>query len=293
MNTHDPQNDPNGWHAVEEMRAYASFLLDKRKEQHADWPRGILRTWRWPPHVLGDVARYLYITSARPIPELAIAAAIAFVAAICRRRWKYRGIALDHHIVALRESHAAGIARGAIENLVRQLHGTPIEQFGVAAALAESTLEDYCNSPYPDAKSWIFDCAGLQPPLNENRVWPLPKPLHNYLSGLIKAAHERWWTTLHIGFTREAKKELPAVIAHCQRELAYTGHNLAVQALWAGGTEKVIRLAALVASANYHIDPIMDVRDLGWAFEMLIVTNIATTDLLELRARERSLKQLQ
>lgn len=94
---------------------------------------------RWPPGVLGQIAKYLYCHAASPVPEYAIAAAIGLFAGICGRAWIYSGTGLNHDIVVLGESGTGkNIVHQGIANISRQLTGTPIAAYIVNARMASA-----------------------------------------------------------------------------------------------------------------------------------------------------------
>ena len=54
-----------------------------------------------PPGLVGDLARYYYSTAIRPVPEIALAAAIATLAGICGRSYNISDTGLNQYIVLL------------------------------------------------------------------------------------------------------------------------------------------------------------------------------------------------
>lgn len=61
----------------------------------------------WPPGLMGEVAKYIYETSNRPVKEISIAAALAFLTGITARTYNVRGMGLNQYIIIL-----AGTGRG-------------------------------------------------------------------------------------------------------------------------------------------------------------------------------------
>lgn len=93
----------------------------------------------WPPGFVGNVAKYLYCYAPSPVPEYAIATAIAFFAGICGRGWIYSGTGLNHDIIVLGESGTGkNLAHQGIANIANQLNGTPIATFIVNARMASA-----------------------------------------------------------------------------------------------------------------------------------------------------------
>jgi len=68
-----------------------------------------------PPGLVGDLACYFYQTAIRPVPEVAVAAAIAFMGGICGRSFNISDTGLNQYIVLLaktgsgKEGAASGI----------------------------------------------------------------------------------------------------------------------------------------------------------------------------------------
>lgn len=59
------------------------------------------------PGLLGEIAYHIYQNSARPVPEIALAAAMGLMAGICGRGWNISGTGLNQYIMLL-----AGTGRG-------------------------------------------------------------------------------------------------------------------------------------------------------------------------------------
>ena len=54
-----------------------------------------------PPGIVGDLARYYYSTAIRPVPEIALAAAIATLSGVCGRSYNISDTGLNQYIVLL------------------------------------------------------------------------------------------------------------------------------------------------------------------------------------------------
>lgn len=61
----------------------------------------------WPPGLVGEVARYIFATSKRPVKEISIAAAIALVSGITQRSYNISHTGLNQYIILI-----AGTGRG-------------------------------------------------------------------------------------------------------------------------------------------------------------------------------------
>jgi hypothetical protein len=72
-----------------------------------------------PPGLVGEVAQYIYQTAIRPVPEIALAAAIAVVAGVCARSYNISGTGLNQYIILLAKTGAGkeGAVTG-IDNLI-------------------------------------------------------------------------------------------------------------------------------------------------------------------------------
>ncbi|SFU77216.1 hypothetical protein [Nitrosospira multiformis] len=107
--------------------------------EYPEYAEGNQRT-PWPPGFLGKIAQYLYCHSPSPVPDYAIAAAVAFFAGICGRGWIYSHTGLNHDIIVLGESGTGkNIIHQGIANVGKQLSGTPIDTFIVNAKMASAS----------------------------------------------------------------------------------------------------------------------------------------------------------
>lgn len=72
-----------------------------------------------PPGLVGGIAQYIYQTAIRPVPEIALGAAIALTAGICGRSYNISGSGLNQYIILLAKTGAGkeGAVTG-IDNLV-------------------------------------------------------------------------------------------------------------------------------------------------------------------------------
>lgn len=72
-----------------------------------------------PPGIVGEVAQYIYQTAVRPVPEIALAAAVACVAGIVGRSYNISGTGLNQYIVLLaRTGTGKEGATTGIDNLI-------------------------------------------------------------------------------------------------------------------------------------------------------------------------------
>lgn len=72
-----------------------------------------------PPGLVGEVAQYIYQTAIRPVPEIALGAAIAITAGVCARSYNISGSGLNQYLILLAKTGAGkeGAVTG-IDNLV-------------------------------------------------------------------------------------------------------------------------------------------------------------------------------
>jgi hypothetical protein len=92
-----------------------------------------------PPGLIGEMAQYFYKTAVRPVPEIALAAAIALASGVCGRSYNVSGTGLNQYLILLartgsgKEGAAAGIDK-LISAVRPQL--PMVEQFLGPAAFA-------------------------------------------------------------------------------------------------------------------------------------------------------------
>lgn len=72
-----------------------------------------------PPGLVGEIAQYIHQTAIRPVPEIALAAAIAVTAGVCGRSYNISGSGLNQYIILLAKTGAGkeGATTG-IDNLI-------------------------------------------------------------------------------------------------------------------------------------------------------------------------------
>ncbi len=92
-----------------------------------------------PPGIIGELAQYFYQTAIRPVPEIALAAAIALVAGVSGRAFNISGSGLNQYIILLaRTGSGKEGALSGIENLISAIRPRVpmIDQFIGPAAFA-------------------------------------------------------------------------------------------------------------------------------------------------------------
>lgn len=72
-----------------------------------------------PPGLVGNVARYIYNQAIRPVPEVALAGAIALIAGVCGRSYNISGSGLNQYVILLAKTGSGkeGAANG-IDSLI-------------------------------------------------------------------------------------------------------------------------------------------------------------------------------
>ena len=75
--------------------------------------------YTFPPGLVGDVAKYVLSSSIRPVPEVALASALALCAGVCGRSYNISGTGLNQYIILLAKTGRGkeGAATG-IDNLI-------------------------------------------------------------------------------------------------------------------------------------------------------------------------------
>lgn len=100
--------------------------------------------YTFPPGLVGDVARYILSSAIRPVPEIALAAAIALCAGVCARSYNISGTGLNQYIIVIAKTGRGkeGAASG-VDNLiaaVRQIIPMADQFIGPAAFASGQAL---------------------------------------------------------------------------------------------------------------------------------------------------------
>jgi len=72
----------------------------------------------FPPGLLGDIARYSLAAAIRPVPEIALAAAIACMAGIVGRQYNISGTGLNQYILLLAKT---GTGKESVQSSIDRL----------------------------------------------------------------------------------------------------------------------------------------------------------------------------
>ena len=92
-----------------------------------------------PPGLVGELAQYFYQTAVRPVPEIALAAALALTAGVCGRSYNISGSGLNQYLILLaRTGSGKEGAMSGIERLVSAVRPSipMVDQFLGPAAFA-------------------------------------------------------------------------------------------------------------------------------------------------------------
>lgn len=57
-----------------------------------------------PPGLMGEIAKFIYASSARPVREISLAAAIGLMAGVCGQAWNVSGVGLNMYVLMLAET---------------------------------------------------------------------------------------------------------------------------------------------------------------------------------------------
>lgn len=93
----------------------------------------------FPPGLVGELATYFYQTAVRPVPEIALVAAIALTAGVCGRAYNISGTGLNQYLILLAKTGSGKEgALAGIENLMAAVRQTVpmVDQFLGPAAFA-------------------------------------------------------------------------------------------------------------------------------------------------------------
>jgi len=113
----------------------SEIVLDALPDQTGN-PFG---NYTFPPGLVGDVARYVLSSAIRPVPEVALAAAVALCAGICARSYNISGTGLNQYIIVLAKTGRGkeGAASGIDQLIAAVRQGIPMaDQFLGPAAFA-------------------------------------------------------------------------------------------------------------------------------------------------------------
>ncbi len=125
-----------------------------------------------PPGLVGDIARFMHSAAPRPVPEIALAGAIGFMAGICGRSYNVSGTGLNQYVLLLaptgtgKEAIASGIDK-LIANVQRTVPAA-VEFIGPAEIASPQALAKYMAKTSPCFVSLVGE-FGLK--LQEMSAW--------------------------------------------------------------------------------------------------------------------------
>jgi hypothetical protein len=102
-----------------------------------------------PPGLLGEIAQFIYAAAPRPVPEIALAAAIGLMAGICGRAYNISGTGLNQYVLLLgmtgvgKEAAASGIDR--LMNSIRFQVPTSVAFIGPSEIASGQALVKHMN----------------------------------------------------------------------------------------------------------------------------------------------------
>lgn len=103
----------------------SQFRLPEVEEPAVDHIEEVSAAFDLPPGVVGELTRYFYTSAVRPVPEVALAAAIGLTAGIVGRSYNISGTGLNQYVILLAKTGAGkeGIASG-IERVINTVRKT-------------------------------------------------------------------------------------------------------------------------------------------------------------------------
>ena len=148
-----------------------------------------------PPFgLMGDIARFIYDAAPRPVPEVAIAAAIGFMAGICGRAYNFNDTGLNLYIMCLaktgrgKEAAASGIDK--IINEVQKQVPVASEFIGPSEIASGQALVKYIANKSPCFVSILGEFGIRLQIMSDNRSNSAEKTLQKTLLELYqKSGH--------------------------------------------------------------------------------------------------------
>lgn len=117
----------------------AQALMEKKAAPSPELKPSKTSAIELPPGLIGEMAQYFYKTAVRPVPEIALAAAIALSSGICGRSYNVSGTGLNQYLILLARTGSGkeGAASG-IDKLIAAVRPQlpMVEQFLGPAAFA-------------------------------------------------------------------------------------------------------------------------------------------------------------
>ncbi len=97
----------------------------EQSEAPKELPENITSGYTFPVGLVGEVAKYILSSAIRPVPEIALAAAIALCAGVCGRSYNVSGTGLNQYVIVLaRTGRGKEGAASGIDNLMAAVRQT-------------------------------------------------------------------------------------------------------------------------------------------------------------------------
>lgn len=163
----------------------------------------------WPVGVVGEMAKYLYRSSSRPVKQFAIAKALYIMAAMVGQRYNVEGFGLNLYMMIIGNS---GTGKGEARRGTKRIYGA----FGALAEDNQGVAECYDNN-YPASESGLrkmFETRGSRAiyredadALLESLTATQPGSNGDKLRGALSEFYDQSGEGLNMGAVRYAKSE--------------------------------------------------------------------------------------
>jgi hypothetical protein len=191
--------------AIKKLNKLPEFIRDELDLEFADFPPGLT----------GDVAKFIYRNAYRPVKEIAIAGAIAFMAGVCGRFYNISNMGLNHYIAILaptgtgKEGAAIGIERirAAVEEKLpafKMFTGPDAIASSQALMRHLATESPCCLSRVGEMGQWINKLCSKK--ANENAIMLRSRLLDLY-------TRSGWGQIVREEIRADSKKNTPSVKA--------------------------------------------------------------------------------
>lgn len=185
---------------VEEMKAEEPDLVDNEN----DWDIP------WPPGVTGELAKYVYSASSRPVKQFAIGMALYIVSGMAGRQYNIEGMGLNLYMAIVGNS---GTGKGEARRAAKRIYGA----IGMAAHDPGGVSAVY-NNDFPASAAGLrkmFDENNLAKAMYKEDADAILEMLTNTMPGgngdLLRSAMSDYWDHAgegnHTGAVSYAKKE--------------------------------------------------------------------------------------
>lgn len=170
----------------------------------------------WPPGLIGEIASYIYQTAVRPVPEVAVAAAIAFTAGVSGRSYNVSGTGLNQYIILLAKTGVGKEgAQSGIDRLITEVRRQVpmIDQFSGPGAFASGQALVKFLAEKPVFLSILGEFGLTLQQLSDYRANSAQVMLKKVLLDLY--GKSGWHQTLRSSVYSDTEKNAKAVQAPC------------------------------------------------------------------------------